>query len=75
MRKNPHDRILKGEPKEQHLSIVPMSCLESIWVWFGFQFEFCFIWILSRSHRCGIWGVNMGKEKKKKNSLMERIFK
>ena len=23
MRKNPHDRILKGKSKEQHLSIVP----------------------------------------------------
>ena len=26
MRKNPHDRILKEEPKEQHLSTVPKSC-------------------------------------------------
>ena len=26
MRKNPHDRILKWEFKEQHLSIVPKSC-------------------------------------------------
>ena len=26
MNKNPHDRILKEEPKEQHLSIVPKSC-------------------------------------------------
>ena len=26
MRKNPHDRILKGEPKEQHLNTVPKSC-------------------------------------------------
>ena len=26
MRKNPLDRILKGEPKEQYLSIVPKSC-------------------------------------------------
>ena len=26
MKKNPHDKILKGEPKEQHLSIVPKSC-------------------------------------------------
>ena len=26
MRKNPHGRILKGEHKEQHLSIVPKSC-------------------------------------------------
>ena len=25
MRKNPHDRILKGESKEQHLSTVPKS--------------------------------------------------
>jgi len=25
MRKNPHDRILKKKPKEQHLSIVPKS--------------------------------------------------
>ena len=23
MRKNPHGKILKGEPKEQHLSTVP----------------------------------------------------
>ena len=27
MRKNPHDRILKKEPKEQYLSTVPKSCL------------------------------------------------
>ena len=26
MRKNLHDRILKEEPKEQHLSTVPKSC-------------------------------------------------
>ena len=26
MRKNSHGRILKGEPKEQHLSTVPKSC-------------------------------------------------
>ena len=26
MRKNPHSRILKGKPKEQHLNIVPKSC-------------------------------------------------
>ena len=26
MRKNTHDRILKGELKEQHLNIVPKSC-------------------------------------------------
>ena len=26
MRKNPHDIISKGEPKEQHLSTVPKSC-------------------------------------------------
>ena len=26
MRKNPHDRILKREPKEHHLSSVPKSC-------------------------------------------------
>ena len=26
MRKNLHDRILKGESKEQHLIIVPKSC-------------------------------------------------
>ena len=26
MRKNLHDIISKGEPKEQHLSIVPKSC-------------------------------------------------
>ena len=26
MRKIPHDRILREEPKEQHLSIVPKSC-------------------------------------------------
>ena len=25
MRKNPHDKILKGKPKEQHLSTVPKS--------------------------------------------------
>ena len=26
MKKNPHDKILKGKPKEQYLSIVPKSC-------------------------------------------------
>ena len=26
MRKNPYDKILKGEPKEQYLSAVPKSC-------------------------------------------------
>ena len=26
MRKNPHGRILKGKPKEQHLSTIPKSC-------------------------------------------------
>ena len=26
MRKNPHGKILKGEPKEQYLSTVPKSC-------------------------------------------------
>jgi len=26
MKKNPHGRILKREPKEQHLSTVPKSC-------------------------------------------------
>ena len=26
MRKNLHDKILKGEPKEQHLNTVPKSC-------------------------------------------------
>ena len=26
MRKNSHDRILTRESKEQHLSIVPISC-------------------------------------------------
>ena len=26
MRKNPHDRILKREYKEQHLSTIPKSC-------------------------------------------------
>ena len=26
MRKNPHDKILKWEPKEQHLSTIPKSC-------------------------------------------------
>jgi len=25
MRKNPHGKILRGEPKEQHLSTVPKS--------------------------------------------------
>ena len=27
MRKNSYGKILKGEPKEQHLSTVPKSCL------------------------------------------------
>ena len=26
MKKNPHDRILKREPKEPHLNTVPKSC-------------------------------------------------
>ena len=26
MRKKPNDRILRGEPNEQHLSTVPKSC-------------------------------------------------
>ena len=26
MKKNLHDRILKGEPNEQHLSTIPKSC-------------------------------------------------
>jgi len=26
MRKNTHDRILRGKPKEQYLSTVPKSC-------------------------------------------------
>ena len=26
MRENPHDRILKNEPKKQHISTVPKSC-------------------------------------------------
>ena len=26
MRKNPHGRILRGEPKEQHLKTVPKFC-------------------------------------------------
>ena len=26
MRKNSHDKILKGKPKEQHLSTIPKSC-------------------------------------------------
>ena len=26
MRKNPHDKILREELKEQHLSTVPKSC-------------------------------------------------
>ena len=30
MRKKPHGRILRGEPKEQHLSSVPKSCSSSI---------------------------------------------
>ena len=30
IRKNPHGRILKGEPKEQHLSTILKSCLITI---------------------------------------------
>ena len=26
MRKNPHDKILRGKSKEQHLSTIPKSC-------------------------------------------------
>ena len=26
MRKNPYDRILKGEPKKQHLNTIHKSC-------------------------------------------------
>ena len=40
MSKNPRGKILRGEPKEQHLSIVPKSCPIYIyiyicraWVW------------------------------------------
>ena len=30
MKKKPHDRILKEEPKKQHLSIVPNAMFESL---------------------------------------------
>ena len=33
MRKNPLDRILKGEPKEQYLNIVPKSCYIYIYIY------------------------------------------
>ena len=36
MRKNPHDRILRGEPKEQYLNIVPKSFpIENMILWKG----------------------------------------
>ena len=33
MSKNPHDRILKGEPKKQHLSTVPKYCPIYIYIY------------------------------------------
>ena len=33
MIKNPHGRISKGEPKEQHLSTVPKSLSLSIYIY------------------------------------------
>lgn len=39
--------------------------VESIWAWFRFQFEFGFIWVLSRSHRVWHLGSEHGKGKKK----------
>ena len=36
MRKNPHSIILKGEPKEQHLSTVLKSCSLFYYTYFNF---------------------------------------
>ena len=35
MRKNPRDKILKNEPKKQHLSTVPKSCYIYIYIVLG----------------------------------------
>ena len=32
MRKNPHGKILKGEPKKQHISIVSKSLSKEKWL-------------------------------------------
>ena len=55
MRKNLHDRILKGEPNEQHRSIVPKS--------YSYQLYLVHV-ILKTSHDCDI---KITKKKKKKN--------
>jgi len=41
MKKNPHNKILKGEPKEQHLSTVPKFC-SFLWkYWKNFLTSVC----------------------------------
>ena len=58
MRKNLHDRILKGEPNEQHRSIVPKS--------YSYQLYLVHV-ILKTSHDCAI---KITKKKKKKFVIM-----
>ena len=53
MRKNLHDRILKGEPNEQHRSIVPK--------FYSYQLYLVHV-ILKTSHDCAI---KITKKKKK----------
>ena len=33
MRKNPRSRILRGKPKEQHISTIPKSCHIYIYIY------------------------------------------
>ena len=54
MKKNPHDRILKREPKEPHLNTVPKSC-------YILSLE-----LLTFSN----WALCRNKEKAKKNSVV-----
>ena len=35
MRKNPRSRILRGQPKEQHISTIPTSCHIYIYIYSG----------------------------------------
>ena len=53
MRKNLHDRILKGEPNEQHRSIVPKS----------YSYQLYLVHVIHKtSHDCAI---KITKKKKK----------
>ena len=47
MRKNPHGRILKGEPKEQHLSTVKKDLKENLYdIYLKCHYSFLFSFIL-----------------------------